>query len=61
MRQSRTLSSGMEVHQASMAVASVAQEHHAEGISLGALGTRQGEIDQRLRTMPSKSHPLVLV
>ena len=61
MHQSRTLYIGMEVHQASIAVASVAQEHPAAVSSLGAIGTRQGDIDPRIRTMPSKSHPLVLV
>jgi hypothetical protein len=34
MPQSRALSIGMDVHKESIAVASVAQEHHAEVISL---------------------------
>ncbi|MGH8064675.1 MAG: hypothetical protein ACRERE_05440 [Candidatus Entotheonellia bacterium] len=36
-----------------MAVASVAQAHGAEGISLGAIGTRQGDLAPRLRTRPA--------
>jgi transposase len=51
----------MAVHQESSAVASSAQEHHAEVISLGAIGTRQCDIDHRLRKMPSKRNHLVLV
>jgi transposase len=61
MPQSRTLSIGMDVHKDSLAVAYVAQELHAEVISLGASGTRQGDIDQLIRKMQSKSTPLVFV
>ena len=61
MNQSRTLSVGMDVHKASIAVAYVAEEHHAEVISLGAIGTRQCDIDQLIRNMPSKSNHLVFV
>jgi len=61
MPQSRTLSIGMDVHKDSIAVASVGQEHHAEVTSLGAIGTRQGDIDQLIRNMPSQSQQLVLV
>ena len=61
MAQSRTLFIGMDGHKDSIAVASVAQEHHAEVISLGAIGTRQCAIDQLIRTMPSKRSHLVLV
>jgi transposase len=61
MSQSSTLDIGMDVHHDALAVASVAQEHHAEGLSLGAIGTRPCEIDQRIRNMPSKSHHLVFV
>ena len=38
MSQSRTLYVGMDVHKESIAVASVAQAHGAEVISLGTLG-----------------------
>jgi transposase len=61
MRQPSTLYSGMDGHQESIAVASVAQEHRAEVISLGAIGTRQGDSDHLIRKMPSKSQHLVLV
>lgn len=44
-----------------MAVAYVAPEDGAEGISLGTVGTRQGDIDQRSRPRQSTSQPLVLV
>ena len=61
MRQSRTLDSGLEVHQDSMAVADSAQEHHAEGVALGNLGTRPGDLDHLLRTLQSNSQPRILV
>ena len=61
MSQSRTLSVGMEVHKESIAVAYVAQEHGAEVTSLGAIGTRQCDIDQMIRKMPSKATHLVFV
>src|SRR5262245_65563037 len=61
MPQSSTLYIGMDVHKDSIAVAYVAQEHHAEVISLGAVGTRQCDIDQLIRKMQSKSNRLVFV
>src|SRR5262245_24776256 len=61
MSQSRTLSIGMDVYKDSIAAASVSQDHHAAVTSLGALGTRPCAIDQRLRTMPSKSQHRVFV
>jgi transposase len=61
MHQSSTLYVGMDVHKESIAVAYVAQEHHAEVISLGAIGTRQCDIDQLIRKMQSKSQHLVFV
>ena len=61
MAQSRTLYVGMDVHKASMAVADVAQDHGAEVVSLGTIGTRQGDRDKRLRQLRSKSTPLVFV
>jgi transposase len=61
MHQSRTLSIGLDVHQESLAVAYVAQEHHAEVVSLGNIGTRQCDIDQRIRQMQSKSQHLIFV
>ena len=61
MPPSRPLSIGMDVHKDSIAVASVSQELHAEVIYFGAIGTRQGDIDQLIRNMPSKSQHLVFV
>jgi len=55
MPQSRTLSIGLDVHTESIAVAYVAQEPHAEVVSLGTIGTRQCDIDPLLRKMQSKS------
>jgi transposase len=61
MRQSRTLEVGMEVHQESIAVASVAPEHHAAVVSLGPIGTRQSDLAHRLRRGPSTGPPRVCV
>ena len=46
MSQSSTLYVGMDVHKESIAVAYVAQEHGAEVVSLGTIGTRQCDIDK---------------
>jgi hypothetical protein len=61
MRQSRTLSIGMDVHQDSMAVADVAQAHGAEVTDLGTIGTRPCDMDHRIRTRPSKAKQLICV
>src|SRR6266540_2978842 len=61
MTQSRTLDVGMDVHQASMAVADVAKAYHAEVVSLGTIGTRQGDIDTLIRTRHSQRQPLLFV
>ena len=61
MPQSSTLYVGMDVHKESIAVASVAQAHGAEVVSLGTIGTRQGAIDTRLRHLQSKGPQLVFV
>jgi transposase len=61
MPQSRTLSVGMEVHKASIASASVAPAHGAEGVALGTTGTRQGDSDQLSRQRQSQRTPLVFV
>jgi hypothetical protein len=53
MNQARTLYIGMDVHQETIAVAYVANDHDAEVVSLGTIGTRQADIDQRMRKMPS--------
>jgi transposase len=61
MSQSSTLFVGMDVHKDSIAVAYVAQDHGAEVIYLGTIGTRQCDIDQLIRKMQSKAKHLVFV
>jgi len=61
MSQSRTLFLGMDVHKDSIAVAYVAQAHGAEVTSLGTMGTRQCDIAQLIRKMPSKATHLIFV
>ena len=61
MRQSRTLYIGMDVHQDSMAVAYVAQDHGAAVTFLGTIGTRQCDLDALSRTRPSKATHLLVV
>jgi transposase len=61
MSQSRTLVIGMDVHNDALAVAYVSQDHGAEVMSLGAMGTRHGDIDQMIRTMHSKATHLLFV
>src|SRR5215467_12492026 len=61
MSQSSTLFIGMDVHKETIAVANVAQEHGAEVISLGTLGTRQCDSDHLVRKMPSKAKHLIFV
>jgi transposase len=52
---------GLDVHQASIAVAYVAQDHGAEVISLGTIGTRQCDLDKVIRQLHSKATHLVFV
>jgi transposase len=61
MQQSSTLSVGLDVHKESIAVASVAQDHGAEVVSLGTIGTRQCDIDTLIRRRQSKRPRLVFV
>ena len=61
MSQSRTLFIGMAVHKDTIAVAYIAQDHGAEVTSLGTIGTRQCDIDHRIRQMPSKAQHLIFV
>jgi transposase len=56
-----TLSLGLDVHKESIAVAYVAQEHHAAVVALGNSGTRQCDLAQLIRQMPSKSTQLIFV
>jgi transposase len=61
MNQSSTLYIGMDVHKDSIAVAYVTQDHGAEVTYLGTIGTRQCDIDQLIRKMPSRAKDLVFV
>jgi transposase len=61
MSQCSTLYGGLDVHKASIAVAYVAQDHGAEVISLGTIGTRQADIAPLTRKLQSKATHLVFV
>jgi transposase len=61
MTQSSMLDVGLDVHQESIAVAYVAQDHGAEVVSLGTIGTRQCDLDNLIRQLHSKAKHLVLV
>jgi transposase len=61
MPQSTTLDVGMDVHKESIAVAYIAQDHGAEVVFLGSIGTRQCDLDQLIRKMHSKATHLVFV
>jgi transposase len=58
---SSTLFGGLEVHQETIAVAYVAEEREAEVVSLGSIGTRQGDIDKLIRKLQAKGKPLHFV
>jgi transposase len=59
MHQSSTLYVGMDVHKESIAVAYVAKDQDAAGISLGTCGPRQCDIDTLIRKRQSKATHLV--
>ena len=61
MSESSTLFVGMDVQKDSIAVAYVAQAHGTEVMYLGAIGTRQGDIDTLIRKMQAKANHLVFV
>jgi transposase len=61
MPESTTLDVGMDVHNASIAVAYVASDHDAQVIDLGSIGTRQVDIDHLIRPRHSTAKPLVFV
>jgi hypothetical protein len=52
---------GRDVHQETMAVASSAQAHGAEGTALGPMGTRRCDLAPRVRQRPSQATPLRVV
>jgi hypothetical protein len=49
MAHGSTLFIGLDVHKESIMVTSVAEEREAEVVSLGSIGTRQGDIDKLIR------------
>jgi transposase len=51
----------MDGHKDSIAVAYMAQDHGAEVIYLGAIGTRQCDSDQLVRKIQSKAKHLIFV
>ena len=59
--QSSTLSLGLEIQKESLAVAYVAQAHHAEVVSRGPIGTRQGARDPLIRKRQAQSKHLLFV
>jgi transposase len=61
MRQSSTLYVGLDVHKESIAVAYAPEERGAEVVCLGTIGTRQCDIDTRVRPRTSKAKQLVFV
>jgi transposase len=61
MTQSSMLYVGLDVHKESIAVAYVAQDHGAEVVSLGTIGTRQCDLDKLIRQLDSKAKHLVFV
>jgi transposase len=61
MPHSTTLFVGLDVHKDAIAVAYVSDAREAEVVCWGRSGTRQCDIDQRLRTRPSKATQLVFV
>ena len=59
MNQPTTLFVGLDVHKDSIAVAHVVDDRSAEVIYVGAIGTRQSDIDALLRRLQSKAARLV--
>jgi len=56
---SKTLYVGLDVHKDSIAVAYAPDDRGAEVVSLGAIGTRQCDIDKLIRKLESKAATLV--
>jgi transposase len=61
MPHSRTLYVGLDVHQDSIAVAYVANDHDAEVIDLGTIGTRPCDMDQLGRQLQANATHLVFI
>jgi hypothetical protein len=58
---SKTLYVGLDVHKDSIAVAYAPEDRGAEVVSLGAIGTRQCDIDKLIRKLQAKGAALVFV
>ena len=56
---SKSLYVGLDVHKDSIAVAYAPEDRGAEVVSLGAIGTRQCDIDTLIRKLESKGATLV--
>ena len=61
MQPARTLAVGLEVHQDSIAVADVGNDHAAEVIDLGPMGTRPCDSDHLVRQLQANATHLVFV
>jgi len=61
MAHASTLFVGLDVHQETIAVAYVGEEREAEVVSVGTIGTRQGDIDKLMRKLHSKGKTLHFV
>ncbi len=59
MRHGSTLYVGLDVHKDSIAVAYATTDGPSDPVHVGAIGTRQCDIDVLVRKMQSKSAPLV--
>src|SRR6266508_4062538 len=58
---SKTLFVGLDVHKDSIAVAYAPEDRGADVVSLGTIGTRQGDIDKLIPRLQSKGAALVFV
>ena len=61
MAHTSTLFIGLDVHKETIVVAYVGEERGAEVVSLGTIGTRQGDIDKLTRKLQSKGKTLHFV
>lgn len=61
MAHTSTMFVGLDVHKETIAVAYVGEEREAEVVSLGTIGTRQGDIDKLIRKLQGKGQKLHFV